>query len=132
MIFVFCWRISIVKVMWKLRFVVLIIEMMQLWLNNVFNHEIWLGNELISRMEKTKIPPSSLGGFSQRGELEILIQLIRIVWNCMFINVNTWKRWKFFKRKEKNHPILLFHRFGQSPPWREGFNFDLINIGGYV
>lgn len=47
--------------MWKLRFVVLIIEMMQLWLNNVFNHEIWLGNELISRMEKTKIPPSSLG-----------------------------------------------------------------------
>jgi hypothetical protein len=30
-------------------------------LNNVFNHEIWLGNELISRMEKTKIPPSSLG-----------------------------------------------------------------------
>jgi len=38
-----------------------------------------LGNELISRMEKTKIPPSSLGGFSQRGELEILIQLIRIV-----------------------------------------------------
>jgi hypothetical protein len=48
---------------------VLIIEMIQLWLNNVCNHEIWLGNELISKMEETKIPPLSLRGFDQTGKL---------------------------------------------------------------